>query len=518
MYKNYNAQKKYFAAGTNSLMKDLTIRTLKRLCGTEDFQWAWERLSSDGSLTSALDNDILRNIKRQKKSIKNIGDIIEDTKKILDTKFNYHELVSMLNAILYRIALIKEILDALEKTVNKGQKPVYLWDKLPFECNETKAKAVLNSLYPDAGFPLVEPIELNVEQFINEFDKLYKQCDDETANAENIEAAKEKWWKQKSKMGGTSSSYSIYIFQDRESTIDWGDNKSKTVRNILEFIIDVPKFCDEELKEKMEDFTNGLSLRESKLDDDVIYSLYDNINTIYQPKYNLDKCIKDLAGTIIDFFKRKNIWVKELHLSWSRLMDSFSKTNNDSLEDLFTHRMNNEDETRPESFDMSDGVEHFNDENIEPVETIFENTREMRTLVNKVLYPNLSILAFDKAMKTKARIEDRDKVDYQLVYEHAYRFFKVVDMLKKQIIKAVSNIELVGDEDQIELYKDPDDDAESLQVIIKFGNTKILTCQQLKEMENKLKFFFYYIGIAENEIYIKFKLKFTNIILQNNKL
>ena len=63
--------------GTNDRMKDLTGRTLVRLCGMGqwDYRIAWRKLSTGWGLVSSLDKEtmgIYKNIRRQLEWIKNV--------------------------------------------------------------------------------------------------------------------------------------------------------------------------------------------------------------------------------------------------------------------------------------------------------------------------------------------------------------------------------------------------------------------------------------------------------------
>ena len=232
---------------TSHRMKDLTQRTLLRLCGEKqgDYHIAWRRLSIGWGLVSSLDMEakgIYEKIRKQLKWILDVLRALQNNKNLTSKKE-----VEVQNCLRRTVSAYNAIFHLDDNYVKKGQKPVYLWDVIPFECDETMAKAVLSHL-----FPYEKELHLDVDEFIKGYKEMEEQCEKETAGTENVEHARQMWWKNHNELV-TSTSYNVWNIPDDKVTIDLTafPSKSMAVRSAIEFIVDVPSFCDETLKAEM---------------------------------------------------------------------------------------------------------------------------------------------------------------------------------------------------------------------------------------------------------------------------
>ena len=283
---------------TNERMKDLTGRTLFRLCGEEqwDFRIAWRRLSTGRGLMSSLDMEtmgIYMDIREQLKWIENVLCTLQKSKSL--TSMMKEKVQKGLCKTMSADSTIMHLHDTY---VSKGQKPVYLWDVIPFECDEIMAKAVLSHLFPGN-----KVLRLDVDEFIKGYKEMEEQCEKDTAGAENVEQARQRWWKNHNELV-TSTSYSVYNMSDDKMTIDMAafPSKSKAIRSALEFIVDVPSFCDETLKTEMSDILERMEMIIS-----IIRKFVEMGEIVEGKDDSLWNCIDDLMDTIHRFYQRKGI-------------------------------------------------------------------------------------------------------------------------------------------------------------------------------------------------------------------
>ena len=283
---------------TSHRMKDLTQRTLLRLCGEKqgDYHIAWRRLSTGWGLVSSLDMEakgIYEKIREQLKWIKNVLCALQENKNLTS------KMEEIVQKCLCKTMSANSIIMHLHDTyVSKGQKPVYLWDVIPFECDETMAKAVLSHL-----FPYEKELHLDVDEFIKGYQEMEEQCEKETAGTENVEHARQMWWKYHNELV-TSTSYNVWNIPDDKVTIDLTafPSKSMAVRSAIEFIVDVPSFCDETLKAEMGDILKRIEMICS-----TIRKMVEMDEKVEQQDDKLMNCLDDLMGSIHRFYQRKGI-------------------------------------------------------------------------------------------------------------------------------------------------------------------------------------------------------------------
>ena len=283
---------------TSHRMKDLTQRTLLRLCGEKqgDYHIAWRRLSTGWGLVSSLDMEakgIYEKIRKQLKWILDILRALQNNKNLTSKKE-----VEVQNCLRRTVSAYNAIFHLDDNYVKKGQKPVYLWDVIPFECDETIAKAVLSHL-----FPYEKELHLDVDEFIKGYKEMEAQCEKETAGMENVEHARQMWWKNHNELV-TSTSYNVWNIPDDKVTIDLTafPSKSMAVRSAIEFIVDVPSFCDETLKAEMGDILKRIEMICS-----TIRKMVEMDEKVEQQDDKLMNCLDDLMGSIHRFYQRKGI-------------------------------------------------------------------------------------------------------------------------------------------------------------------------------------------------------------------
>ncbi len=283
---------------TSHRMKDLTQRTLFRLCGEKqgDYHIAWRRLSTGWGLVSSLDMeamDIYMDIREQIKWFKNVLCALQENKNLTS------KMEEIVQKCLRRTVSADSAIFHLHDTyVSKGQKPVYLWDVIPFECDEIMAKAVLSHLFPND-----KELHLDVDEFIKGYQEMEEQCEKETVGAENVEHARQMWWKNHNELV-TSTSYNVWNMPDDKVTIDLTafPSKSKVVRRTLEFIIDVPSFCDEALMTEMSGILERMEMTCS-----VVKRMVEKDEKVEQHDDKLMICLNDLMDSIHHFYQRKGI-------------------------------------------------------------------------------------------------------------------------------------------------------------------------------------------------------------------
>ena len=288
----------FMGGGTNDRMKDLTTRTLLRLCGEDqwDFRIAWRRLSTGWGLVSSLDMKVMgiyMDIREQLKWIKNVLCALQENKNLTS------KMEEIVQKCLCKTMSANSIIMHLHDTyVSKGQKPVYLWDVIPFECDETTAKAVLSHL-----FPYNKALYLDVDEFIKGYQEMEAQCEKETAGTENVEQARQRWWKNHNELVNCTS-YCVCNMSDDEVTIDLKafPSKSMAIRRTLEFIIDVPSFCDKTLMTEMGDILGRMKMICS-----TIRKMVEIDEKVEQQDDKLMSCLDDLMGSIHRFYQRKGI-------------------------------------------------------------------------------------------------------------------------------------------------------------------------------------------------------------------
>ena len=284
--------------GTNDRMKDLTGRTLVRLCGMGqwDYRIAWRKLSTGCGLVSSLDKEtmgIYKNIRRQLEWIKNVLCALQKYKSLTS---KIEEKVQ--KGLCKTMSADSTIMHLHDTYVSKGQKPVYLWDVIPFECDEIMAKAVLSHLFPGN-----KELHLDVDEFIKGYQEMKEQCEKDTAGADNVKLARQRWWKKHNELTN-STTYSVYNMSDDKMTIDMTafPSKSKAIRSALEFIVDVPSFCDETLKMEMSDILERMEM---------ICSIIRNMVEMGEIEEGQDDslwdCMDDLMNAIHRFYQRKGI-------------------------------------------------------------------------------------------------------------------------------------------------------------------------------------------------------------------
>ena len=283
---------------TSHRMKDLTQRTLLRLCGEKqgDYHIAWRRLSIGWGLVSSLDMEakgIYEKIRKQLKWILDVLRALQNNKNLTSKKE-----VEVQNCLRRTVSAYNAIFHLDDNYVKKGQKPVYLWDVIPFECDETMAKAVLSHL-----FPYEKELHLDVDEFIKGYQEMEEQCEKETAGTENVEHARQMWWKNHNELV-TSTSYNVWNIPDDKVTIDLTafPSKSMAVRSAIEFIVDVPSFCDETLKAEMGDILKRIEMICS-----TIRKMVEMDEKVEQQDDKLMNCLDDLMGSIHRFYQRKGI-------------------------------------------------------------------------------------------------------------------------------------------------------------------------------------------------------------------
>lgn len=283
---------------TSHRMKDLTQRTLLRLCGEKqgDYHIAWRRLSTGWGLVSSLDMEakgIYEKIRKQLKWILDVLRALQNNKNLTSKKE-----VEVQNCLRRTVSAYNAIFHLDDNYVKKGQKPVYLWDVIPFECDETMAKAVLSHL-----FPYEKELHLDVDEFIKGYKEMEAQCEKETAGTENVEHARQMWWKNHNELV-TSTSYNVWNIPDDKVTIDLTafPSKSMAVRSAIEFIVDVPSFCDETLKAEMGDILKRIEMICS-----TIRKMVEMDEKVEQQDDKLMNCLDDLMGSIHRFYQRKGI-------------------------------------------------------------------------------------------------------------------------------------------------------------------------------------------------------------------
>ena len=283
---------------TSHRMKDLTQRTLLRLCGEKqgDYHIAWRRLSTGWGLVSSLDMEakgIYEKIRKQLKWILDVLRALQNNKNLTSKKE-----VEVQNCLRRTVSAYNAIFHLDDNYVKKGQKPVYLWDVIPFECDETMAKAVLSHL-----FPYEKELHLDVDEFIKGYQEMKEQCEKDTTGADNVELARQRWWKKHNELTN-STTYSVYNMSDDKMTIDMTafPSKSKAIRSALEFIVDVPSFCDETLKMEMSDILERMEM---------ICSIIRNMVEMGEIEEGQDDslwdCMDDLMNAIHRFYQRKGI-------------------------------------------------------------------------------------------------------------------------------------------------------------------------------------------------------------------
>ena len=283
---------------TSHRMKDLTQRTLLRLCGEKqgDYHIAWRRLSTGWGLVSSLDMKVIgiyMDIREQLKWIKNVLCALQENKNLTS------KMEEIVQKCLCKTMSANSIIMHLHDTyVSKGQKPVYLWDVIPFECDETMAKAVLSHL-----FPYEKELHLDVDEFIKGYQEMEEQCEKETAGTENVEHARQMWWKNHNELV-TSTSYNVWNIPDDKVTIDLTafPSKSMAVRSAIEFIVDVPSFCDEALMTEMSGILERMEMTCS-----TIMEMAKMEEITEQHDNSLWNCLDDLMDAIRRFYRRKGI-------------------------------------------------------------------------------------------------------------------------------------------------------------------------------------------------------------------
>ena len=283
---------------TSHRMKDLTQRTLLRLCGEEqgDYHIAWRRLSIGWGLVSSLDMEAKGIYEKIRKQLKWILDVLRALQK--NKNLTSKKEVEVQNCLRRTVSAYNAIFHLDDNYVKKGQKPVYLWDVIPFECDETMAKAVLSHL-----FPYEKELHLDVDEFIKGYQEMEEQCEKETAGTENVEHARQMWWKNHNELV-TSTSYNVWNIPDDKVTIDLTafPSKSMAVRSAIEFIVDVPSFCDETLKAEMGDILKRIEMICS-----TIRKMVEMDEKVEQQDDKLMNCLDDLMGSIHRFYRRKGI-------------------------------------------------------------------------------------------------------------------------------------------------------------------------------------------------------------------
>lgn len=283
---------------TSHRMKDLTQRTLLRLCGEKqgDYHIAWRRLSTGWGLVSSLDMEAKGIYEKIRKQLKWILDVLRALQK--NKNLTSKKEVEVQNCLRRTVSAYNAIFHLDDNYVKKGQKPVYLWDVIPFECDETMAKAVLSHL-----FPYEKELHLDVDEFIKGYQEMEEQCEKETAGTENVEHARQMWWKNHNELV-TSTSYNVWNIPDDKVTIDLTafPSKSMAVRSAIEFIVDVPSFCDETLKAEMGDILKRIEMICS-----TIRKMVEMDEKVEQQDDKLMNCLDDLMGSIHRFYQRKGI-------------------------------------------------------------------------------------------------------------------------------------------------------------------------------------------------------------------
>ena len=283
---------------TSHRMKDLTQRTLLRLCGEEqgDYHIAWRRLSIGWGLVSSLDMEAKGIYEKIRKQLKWILDVLRTLQK--NKNLTSKKEVEVQNCLRRTVSAYNAIFHLDDNYVKKGQKPVYLWDVIPFECDETMAKAVLSHL-----FPYEKELHLDVDEFIKGYQEMEEQCEKETAGTENVEHARQMWWKNHNELV-TSTSYNVWNIPDDKVTIDLTafPSKSMAVRSAIEFIVDVPSFCDETLKAEMGDILKRIEMICS-----TIRKMVEMDEKVEQHDNSLWNCLDDLMDAIRRFYRRKGI-------------------------------------------------------------------------------------------------------------------------------------------------------------------------------------------------------------------
>ena len=283
---------------TSHRMKDLTQRTLLRLCGEKqgDYHIVWRRLSTGWGLVSSLDMEAKGIYEKIRKQLKWILDVLRALQK--NKNLTSKKEVEVQNCLRRTVSAYNAIFHLDDTYVSKGQKPVYLWDVIPFECDETMAKAVLSHL-----FPYEKELHLDVDEFIKGYQEMEEQCEKETAGTENVEHARQMWWKYHNELV-TSTSYNVWNIPDDKVTIDLTafPSKSMAVRSAIEFIVDVPSFCDETLKAEMGDILKRIEMICS-----TIRKMVEMDEKVEQQDDKLMNCLDDLMGSIHRFYQRKGI-------------------------------------------------------------------------------------------------------------------------------------------------------------------------------------------------------------------
>jgi hypothetical protein len=152
-------------------------------------------------------------------------------------------------------------------------------------------------------FPGNKELHLDVDEFIKGYQEMEEQCEKETAGTENVEHARQMWWKNHNELV-TSTSYNVWNIPDDKVTIDLTafPSKSKVVRNAIEFIIDVPGFCDEALMTEMSGILERMEMTCS-----TIMGMAKMEEITEQHDNSLWNCLDDLMDAIRRFYRRKGI-------------------------------------------------------------------------------------------------------------------------------------------------------------------------------------------------------------------
>lgn len=466
---------------TNYRMRDLTENTLLRLCGEKqgDVQTAWSRLSTGLGLISKFDNDIIDKCCLIKDVLDEFENILmsatKDRAKNLNASDNKQTIID-LHEYINKIHEAKNLLlELLEDNVTNGQKPIYLWDVISFDCDELKAKAVLSYLFPND-----EQLFLNVKDFVDGYNMLNEQCKKETADSDNLELAQQRWWKKRNKLVNCTS-YGVYNMSNDKITIDMNafPSKSMAIRRTLEFIVNVPSYFDEQFQTELYDISAELERIHHEIGNNV------QVNQIKRiMDDNFYKCLTKLKNSVFGLYRREIIRCqnnnsvelvqkKNEKLASQKEIDTEKRNVNTSpKKELTKDKQLSLFSQLPEDF--MENAEEKNDDKV--------NTKNVEEMVEKeeeegdIAYEKMKeSCGNNKNSDNQQTIDDKEIegdncLDYKAFLTDAQRFFDRCNLLKHQIADAFQKTECLLKHfitpENIIFWWEPKTQAEDIEITI----------------------------------------------------
>ena len=540
-------------------MKEMAEHNVETLCGSGNFslQQVWDRLSRGGGVASAADNHVRRRID-------DITFILPDVLKKTTTHLRMDLSNKKMPALADELTAMNkdaiQLLTKLDGLLEGGHHPVYLWDVTDGHCSVTEAKAVLNHEYPNG-----EPFRIDLERFNADLKALRAQCEERVLAIRNKKKARDIWWKKKAEMPYDTNYYLAKPGMPNKLFTLYSNNWSKAARETLEWIVDIPSWCDEEMKGKIESIFDRI--RHFCMDGG------DGTNEMRNEDETMKKIMeyKDLLTNVISsiggFFKhRKHDWKPYLLVEGKTMAgevfsfpDETDKTNEEGLPQdtgLFPDD--------PQGFDVPNEKEASSGEHVIPVrddgflskgvgqmpeihdsKDVTEQLRELMEKFPTSIPPDLKLGMHPVGESHKASPEmansnfdeggyepfeamdpmdpmdmeddnahvdkNKEKIDYQAFLAEIQSFFGWCEMFKIQIAdtlrRASNGLFCDMTPSQIEFWWDgPNSKAEDIEVLISL-KTCTATDKKLKTIKTALRANNMMIEIdEENQLVVSYRL------------